>query len=536
MEYLKDFRSLDFLEQIAALGNVEAAKQPDSIPELCALYLSPVNDDAVDTMVRNTLRAVLLANQREILRGLEADEPRIRQFCVGMAGDKGLVDAAPQLMALADSLHDDPEALADVLMAMSRIKAPAFRAAFHTHARHADDIIAGLCLRMLGEYGDPADLGILCDIIAAAEGADAYETCAVTTYNAILGLGMCASPDALAFLVEKLHHKNPTARRIIHETLVHVGPACIEYVAKAFDSPDTDARIMAANVLGFIGDKAGASVLIQAMDKGAVEHPNLRFAVFEALGKIPNMTSLICLIDALVGEHDEVVLMAVVTGLENQMHPAVVKKLVALLNQDLGNPDGQGQKVVRAIAAAKAVTLFKALFCDEALTQAILTRVASSNDDEAIAAFRAVCEAMDDPRAASCVQTLAGAAVSQKKGSLLAIDDSTAMRNFYRSAGSSLGYEVVTAEHGREALTHLEFGTPFDVIVVDMNMPVMDGIEFTEQARTMEQYAHTPIVMATTESTKSQAVLARNVGVTTFLKKPFTADVLQHKLKHVLGT
>ena len=108
------------------------------------------------------------------------------------------------------------------------------------------------------------------------------------------------------------------------------------------------------------------------------------------------------------------------------------------------------------------------------------------------------------------------------------------MRNFYRSAGSGLGFEVVTAENGKDALTHLDFGTHFDVIIVDMNMPVMDGIEFTEKARSMEDYARIPIVMATTESTKSQAVLARNAGVTTFLKKPFTADVLHHKIKHVL--
>jgi len=70
--------------------------------------------------------------------------------------------------------------------------------------------------------------------------------------------------------------------------------------------------------------------------------------------------------------------------------------------------------------------------------------------------------------------------------------------------------------------------------VVDMNMPEMDGIEFTTRVRGNPLYEGLPIVMATTESEKSQARLAKNAGVDAFLIKPFKAEVLSHRIKKVL--
>jgi len=131
----------------------------------------------------------------------------------------------------------------------------------------------------------------------------------------------------------------------------------------------------------------------------------------------------------------------------------------------------------------------------------------------------------------------AGAAAPDDAGRrrVLAVDDSKAMLAFYRSALPRLGLAATTADNGQAAWDILETSDPFDCIVADMNMPVMDGIELTRLVRGDMAHAATPILMATTESTGEQVELALRAGVTGFLKKPFTAEALAAELSRLLS-
>lgn len=81
---------------------------------------------------------------------------------------------------------------------------------------------------------------------------------------------------------------------------------------------------------------------------------------------------------------------------------------------------------------------------------------------------------------------------------LLAADDSKAMLSFYRSIAAEIGFRIMTAMNGKEALDLIESGEEFDLIITDMNMPIMDGIEFTKQLRNSIGYEETPVIMVTT--------------------------------------
>ncbi len=86
------------------------------------------------------------------------------------------------------------------------------------------------------------------------------------------------------------------------------------------------------------------------------------------------------------------------------------------------------------------------------------------------------------------------------------------------------------AENGQDAYSHIELSEEFDVIITDMNMPVMDGMEFVSKLRQTNGYADIPVIMVTTESEYSQQELARKTGVNDFITKPFTADQLKAKI------
>lgn len=531
MGTLDNFRTLEFLDQIGLLTQVEKAGGTEAIPALFDLYMQPINDAAVDTMIRNSLRRLLLNSEEETLKGLSSDNQIVRTFCLRIAAEKGMAAAGPALLGLAETCCQDPDQLLDVLNAMARIKLPEFLPVFRKHLRDADDYVASLCVGMVGAYRDHDALPILREVVEANESDEQYDRCAITTWRAIESLAALDSPEAVAFLADTIHHRNPTARRCVHERLAALGGPAVEPTAKKLGSADMDEQIMAANVLGAIGDKKGADSLIQALDSGAFSHPNLLFAAYEALGKIPSMKSLVALLDALGREQDTAILMAVAEGLNNQANPGVGAKLKALVRAEV-----EGPRVLQAVVGAAALKLFDLLYSEPDLAPRLIQAVAATGDSARMAQFVERLQALATPEAmADAAKLQAHAAGGEDRRKLLAIDDSKAMLNFYRTAGAQLGFEVSTAENGKEALDLIGQDDSFDLIIVDMNMPVMDGVEFTRRVRELEGLQGAPILMATTESEKSQAALAKKAGVTSFLKKPFTLEILQNKITNVLG-
>ena len=116
---------------------------------------------------------------------------------------------------------------------------------------------------------------------------------------------------------------------------------------------------------------------------------------------------------------------------------------------------------------------------------------------------------------------------------VLLVDDSGVMRKIIARGLSSLWVdEVVEAADGVEALAKFGDGVGFDLILTDWNMPNMNGLELIQSIRGAGHKL--PIMMITTESEKSQVLLAIQAGVNDYLVKPFDQDMLQMKLERVL--
>jgi two-component system chemotaxis response regulator CheY len=110
------------------------------------------------------------------------------------------------------------------------------------------------------------------------------------------------------------------------------------------------------------------------------------------------------------------------------------------------------------------------------------------------------------------------------------VDDSRAMRLVIGRIMGELGFEVVEAANGREALERLAAVTP-DIALVDWNMPEMNGYEFLCAARREPKWADLRIVMVTTETETSQMVRALEAGANEYIMKPFTKEVVREKLQ-----
>lgn len=118
----------------------------------------------------------------------------------------------------------------------------------------------------------------------------------------------------------------------------------------------------------------------------------------------------------------------------------------------------------------------------------------------------------------------------------LIVDDSSVMRKIIerslRQAGIDL-QQVLEAGNGAEALELLATNQ-VDLILSDINMPVMDGLEFVRKMQTVETACSTPIVMITTEGSESHVVRALSYGAKGYIRKPFTPDQVKEHVLPVL--
>ena len=124
---------------------------------------------------------------------------------------------------------------------------------------------------------------------------------------------------------------------------------------------------------------------------------------------------------------------------------------------------------------------------------------------------------------------MATAENAARRGRILVVDDSSLVRLYYRGALERAGFAVEEAINGMEA-TEKVLVLDFDLLIVDINMPGMDGLSFVTDLRRREEYVATlPILMVSTEAGETDIADARAAGVNYYLVKPISeTDLVRH--------
>jgi two-component system chemotaxis response regulator CheY len=113
----------------------------------------------------------------------------------------------------------------------------------------------------------------------------------------------------------------------------------------------------------------------------------------------------------------------------------------------------------------------------------------------------------------------------------LIVDDSSTMRRIEAAQLAALGYtEIIEAANGQEGLDKLHENMPVDVVLLDVNMPVMDGMTLLKRIRREPQYGGVRIIMVTSESEKGRVLEALRAGATDYVVKPFAPELFKEKL------
>ncbi|HIJ78096.1 MAG: response regulator [Desulfobulbaceae bacterium] len=530
MDLLKDFSQKDMIEQIIILDEIKETKQVELLPELFNLYVNPLGDHAVNEMVYHTIFDLLAGQEQKIISGFTSSSKAVQILSVRRAADGGSETLKAALVKQLDGSEDN-ELISEIIRALAHFKDPALIDVFLSYIQHDDYAVVAWALKALARIHDPKARDVVMGVVSSSrEAQEVSGGCELRTALAIENVAEFGDEQSVDFLIKYIHNSNPSFRRVVISALATMDEKVLPGLVACLESGDKDEKIMAANIIGWSGHKKGADILVSFLDEA--EELNLKFAIYEALGRINSMRSIVGLTDGL-DEKDELVLIAVVTGLDHLCNPGVVK----MFNDVLVQGDDKSARILKTIVTSHARKLFAELYQAGQHAPKMIQAITASGDPEAMAVFRAELEGMTGEQAAQDAQRLSGAtgAGSTKEKRILAADDSKAMLFFYKSVAADLGMELVTVEDGKQAFDFLKADDKFDLIISDMNMPNMDGIELTREIRKRSEWAGLPILMATTESENSQAELATKAGVNDFITKPFSKDDFKAKIAQMFG-
>lgn len=116
---------------------------------------------------------------------------------------------------------------------------------------------------------------------------------------------------------------------------------------------------------------------------------------------------------------------------------------------------------------------------------------------------------------------------------VMVVDDSLSVRNVVGIALKGAGYDVIDAEDGKQALTKLT-GQKVHLIISDVNMPNMNGIEFVKNLKQMPAYKFTPVIMLTTESGEDKKSQGQMAGAKAWVVKPFQPPQLLNAVSKLI--
>jgi two-component system chemotaxis response regulator CheY len=108
---------------------------------------------------------------------------------------------------------------------------------------------------------------------------------------------------------------------------------------------------------------------------------------------------------------------------------------------------------------------------------------------------------------------------------ILIVDDTESILEMVDFILQKAGYQVIRACNGEDAISKMD-GSPIDMVITDLHMPKVDGIELCKEIRKMETYQRIPVLLLTTESQTQIKMEARKAGATGWLTKPFKTDKL----------
>lgn len=504
--------------QKQALFEVSRSENDFAIPLLAGVIAE--NSDVAESFpqLKETLFSKIL-DDPEILSDLLSNtlEPPIKALLVEAAGEIRFEKALPILLDILTN-EEDVKIIESTIIALGMIAAPSAVTAVSEflYSRNREIVIASI--RTLGALATPEAIQKLGDRLGKDSDLDLMIIDIISKIQI---------PEALEMLNQTLGSQHAHLRAAVKQKLGGVGVMSIRILIKNLFIDHPDLVIHSLNVLGDIGDSA-AIPAIRKLIHHQPEDPNVRFAAYETLGRLPLDKGVYTLAAGLNDPVDNV-RNAAAKAIDRHYNAALAGGIRNLIRS--GEPEDL--KIMTTIIDSQCDTIFLDLLEEDYFHTSAIDYLTNKAHPDVRSYFTRILEnaGQDD-----LAKKIMPKKTAKEKATLkvFAVDDSKMILNIYRTVLYNLGCESHLFEFPAKALQRVQKEKP-DVILTDLNMPDITGIEFTKGIRQWYSKSDLPIIMVTTQKEAQENKAAYAAGVNDIIHKPFTEAQIGKALTKFAG-
>jgi CheY-like chemotaxis protein/HEAT repeat protein len=525
---VKDFRKAELVlaalkyvkreTQKKALFEVSRADAEFSIPLLAGLFVNSPDIANSFPQLKETMYSKILGRP-DVLQNLLLKEanPNTKAFLVGTAGQIQLADAVPALLDVLGS-ETDTNIIRSAITSLGMIGEPKAAHLISGFLDHPDKDLTAAAAEALGEIGTPEALQMLATRLGKDPELD---------HRMIDIFAKAQTPEAIDCLNKTLVSEHAHIRTAGKEKLGAIGVMSVRVLIKNLNRPDPDLVIHSLNVLGDVGDPAAVSA-IRNLLHNEPDNANVRFAAYETLGRLPLKNGAFALAAGLEDTVDNVRAAAA---------KAIDRNYNALLAGGVRNLIKSGDETATLIMETVINSQCDHIVLDLLEEDYFKTKATAYLCEKAHPDIRSYYAGIFDAKGfAALAKQVAPKAGNRARAALrvYTVDDSKMILNIYRSMLHNLGCESIAFEFPAEAVESVRDDRP-DVILTDLNMPGLTGIDLTAKVREWFPREQLPIVMVTTQQESEDLRDATAAGVNGIIHKPFTESAISAALKKHAG-
>ena len=345
----------------------------------------------------------------------------------------------------------------------------------------------------------------------------------------VLILNMFASSQnklALQKLNDTMLSHHAYLRNYAKTKLIDIGPKVVPVLLENLKHSDSDLQIHTLNVLGAIGDES-AVLPIRRLLKDMPKNPNVRFAAYEVLGKLPIKRGAMSLVAGLQDPVEHVSLIAA-RAINNNYNEMIENGLCNLISQE---PDIL-EKFVEVFIVSESDTVFLSLFKNEDFRKSAISYLQHRAPLDTMTHFTDILKLNDFEADAEIIihdSVIPEHPIGNIAKTVWAVDDSRMMLAIYKNILAKEGYNFQLFEFPESALEQIQHEKP-DLILTDLNMPQISGLELAKQVRTRYEKNALPIILITTQSSIAAENENLKSGINEMIFKPFEKSDLRDKI------
>ncbi len=497
---------LDGETQKTLLSELHQGDPEFVVPMLAHLMTHQAEICGAQPIVNELMIAKLIEDPSLLNQLLSDDDIKDKSGFFQIAGEISSEKIAPVLLDIIHS-SEDTDTIKQVIISLGMIGDPIAISTLTDFMYSGKRELILAAIRALGKIGSPTAMHRLSERMGTDNELDLLILQVFSEVQDVTSLNK---------LKDTLGSHYAHMRNFARASLVEIGDKAVPMLMENLSIDDPDLQILTLNALGEIADSSAITSIRKLLSSGP-KNPNVRFAAYEALSLMPLLQGAHVLAGGLTDpvEHVRVAAARAIDRNYNDILSAGIKNMVSYKDDD-------AVKIVDTIIVSQADRIFFDLTPEFYFQELAINYLSNAHKD--------VCDhyynRLKGRGFSDFAEKIMPKEDKRKKLRACAVDDSRMILNIYKNTLHSLGFEPILFEFPKSALEWLEDEKP-DILLTDLNMPEITGIQLTEKTRSSYTPGDLPIIMVTTQNETQDNEAAYKAGVDDIIYKPFDAAALK---------